>query len=232
MSLVERLLRRFHPSHGRAMSHGDLITRLIDRRAGSFRQPPVFVETGCGLSTMALAGAAQRLGAVVYSCDYNKEKITELQRLTGNTANLSFRAGDSHESLRAIVAEHAHLDFVFLDSAASAMHTWQEFLIVEPRLQPGAVLLVDNAALPGARRLLSPVRKGKILVPYLLASAVWEVEAFPTAGDSMIAAYRHAEPNYADPNHEDPEYVDHWRRTFASRLPTPIAHQDADNVPN
>jgi hypothetical protein len=79
---------------------------------------------------------------------------------------------------------------------------------------------VDNAALPGARRLLSPVRKGKILVHYLLASPVWEVEEFPTAGDSMIAAYRHAELNYADPSYEDPEYVDPWRTAFNSRPTT------------
>jgi predicted O-methyltransferase YrrM len=216
MTLVAGLLSRFRPRPHRTMSHGDLITRLIDHHAASFHQPVVLVETGCGLSTVALASAAQRLKAVVYSCDHNQEKIAELQRLIGNTANVAFRVGDSHESLRAIVAEHAYLDLVFLDAAASAMHTWREFLIVEPRLQPGAVLLVDNAALPGARRLLSPVRKGKILVHYLLASPVWEVEGFPTAGDSMIAAYRHAEPNYADPRYEDPDYVDRWRVAFNS----------------
>ena len=220
MTLIERL-RRFRPQPRRAMSHGDLITRLIDRHAKRFHQPVVLVETGCGLSTVALASASQRLKAVVYSCDYNQEKILELQRLIGNTTDVAFRVGDSHESLRAIVADHAHLDFVFLDSAASAMHTWQEFLMVEPRLLPGAVLLVDNAALPGARRLRSPVRKGKILVHYLLASPVWEVEGFPAAGDSMIAAYRHAEPSYADPSYEDPEYVDRWRLAFNSGLTAP-----------
>jgi predicted O-methyltransferase YrrM len=214
VTLFERILRRIHPSPRRAMSHGDLITRLIDDHAGRFHQPAVLVETGCGLSTVALARAARRLEAVAYSCDYNQEKIAELQRRSSDTADVVFRAGDSQESLRAIVADHAYLDLVFLDSAASAMHTWREFLIVEPRLQPGAVLLVDNAALPGARRLLSPVRKGKILVHYLLASPVWEVEGFPAAGDSMVGAYRHAEPDYADPRYEDPDYVDHWRATL------------------
>jgi predicted O-methyltransferase YrrM len=222
MKLVERF-SRFRPQRRRAMSHGDLITRLLDRHAERFHQPVVLLETGCGLSTMALASAAPRLKAVVYSCDNNEEKIRELQRLLGNTTDVAFRAGDSRESLRAIVADHAYLDFVFLDSAASAMHTWQEFLIVEPRLLPGAVLLVDNAALPEARHLLSPVRKGKILVHYLLASPVWEVEGFPAAGDSMIAAYRHAEPSYADPSYEDPEYVDHWRLAFDSGRTGPSA---------
>jgi predicted O-methyltransferase YrrM len=137
VTLVERLLSRLRPQPHRTMSHGDLITRLIDHHVACFHQPVVLVETGCGLSTVALAEAAQRLKAVVYSCDHNQEKITQLQRLIGNTANVVFRVGDSHESLRAIVADHAHLDLVFLDSAASAMHTWREFLIVEPRLQPG-----------------------------------------------------------------------------------------------
>jgi len=201
------------------MWHGDMIIRLIDGHQAGFNKPPVFVETGSGVSTIALAQAAYPLNGVVYSCDFNDEKVSALQATAGERlAEIRFKMGDSLESLRDIVTNHDRLDLMFLDSAASAMHTFNEFMIVESCLQPGAVLLIDNAALPDEKCLLSPVRKGKILVPYLLASPYWEVQGFPTAGDSMVSAIRHVEPDYADPAYEHPEYVDHWRHLFKKEL--------------
>jgi hypothetical protein len=75
-------------------------------------------------------------------------------------------------------------------------------------------VLIDNAALPGARLLLSPCRKGKLLVPYLLASPVWRVKAHPRAGDSMVSALHDRAGARADASYEDPGYVDHWRATL------------------
>jgi len=201
------------------MSHGDLITRLVSECQDGFDRPPTFVETGSGLSTVALAHAAHAMSGTVYSCDYNDDKVEALKARAGADVDaIRFCPGDSLDSLCRIVSEHKRLDFVFLDSAASATHTFREFSIVEPCLHPGAVLVIDNAALPGEKRLLSPARKGKILVHYLLASPYWEVTGYPSAGDSMVSAVRHGEPSYADPAYEHPEYVDHWQDLFDKEL--------------
>ena len=62
------------------------------------------------------------------------------------------------------------IDFALLGAAPSATHTLREFFALEARLGPGARILIDEAALPGARLALRPCRQGKLLVPYLLAS--------------------------------------------------------------
>ena len=131
---------------------------------------------------------------------------------------VEFVTGDSIEALTELVRTVTP-GFLFLDSAASAMHTFREFLVCEQALRAGACLLVDNAALPCTTKTLSPVRKGKILVPYLLASPLWEVQPHPRAGDSMIAAIRHADPVFADPAYEDPEFMGNWRARFDRSLP-------------
>jgi len=211
--LLKSILRRYS-NINRECSHGEMIERLLEERKDFFRDTPVFVETGCGISTISLNKYAKELNALAYSLDYNSEKINDLKSRVGEqVANIEFVIGDSLESLSKIVAKHT-IDFLFLDSAASAMHTFREFLICEPALKPGACLLVDNAALPGEKKLLSPVRKGKILVPYLLASPYWEVRAHPRAGDSMISAILHSEANFADPDYEHPENIDNWQAYF------------------
>lgn len=217
--IIDTLRRAGRKRPRRTQSHGDLISRLIGEYQGGFNKPPIFVETGSGVSTMALARAAGALGGVVYSCDFNDEKVSALKAAAGNDiAEIRFQMGDSLDSLREIARKHDRIDFLFLDSAASATHTFREFFIVERCLQPGAVLLIDNAALPEEKRVLSPVRKGKILVHYLLASPVWEVVGYPAAGDSMVAAIRHERPEFADSRYEHPEYVDHWKDLFEKEL--------------
>ena len=221
MNIIPDALRRIagREHARRTMSHGDLISHLCREHRAGFAEPPVFVETGSGVSTVALAQAAGEAGGIVYSCDCNDEKVSDLKQAAGpDVGAIRFRIGDSLDSLREIVREHGRLDFVFLDSAASAMHTFREFTILEQCLERGAVLLVDNAALPNDGPLLSPVRKGRILVHYLLASAYWEVQGHPTAGDSMVSAVMRAEPDHADPAYEHPDFVDHWRGLFEREL--------------
>jgi predicted O-methyltransferase YrrM len=202
-------------------SHGEMIELLITRHRDSMPEHPTFVEAGCGISSVSLAKMAREMGATSYSLDYNPEKIEDLKARAGDKLEgVTFIVGDSLRGLTEIVQRHGTLDFVFLDSSPSAMHGLREFHVIEPALRPGAVLLVDNAAIPGTDPALvrTPCRKGKILVPYLLASPYWEVSGHPEAGDSMISAVLHADPAYADPAYEDPGYVDNWRPLFDARL--------------
>jgi predicted O-methyltransferase YrrM len=205
--------------------HGQLITELLERVQPHRDQRLVFVETGCGLSTVALADVARRTGAIFYSCDLNQDKLDALRERTGDAlANVEFLLGDSLDSLATVAARHGRVDFALLDSAPSATHTLREFLVLEPRFGPGSQVLIDNAALPGARLLLSPCRKGKLIVPYLLASPFWTVRAHPRAGDSMVSAVLDAVGARSDGEYEDARYVDHWRATFDRGLrPVPAS---------
>jgi hypothetical protein len=92
----------------------------------------------------------------------------------------------------------------------SATHTLREFFALEARLGPGARVLIDEAALPGARLALRPCRQGKLLVPYLLASPVWRVAAHPRVGESMVSAVHDRVGARADASYEDPSYVARW----------------------
>ncbi len=217
IKLFKFVLKRYSNIY-RECSHGEMIERLLRERKDFFRDNPIFVETGCGISTISLNKCAEELNALAYSLDYNSEKSNDLKSRVGEqVASIKFVIGNSLDNLPKIVTKHT-INFLFLDSAASAMHTFREFLICEPALKPGACLLVDNASLPGEKKLLSPVRKGNILVPYLLASPYWEVCAHPRAGDSMISAILHSEANFANPDYEHTDYIDNWRARFDKTL--------------
>jgi precorrin-6B methylase 2 len=200
----------------RELTHGQMLTKHLLERRPFLRPRCVLVETGCGISTLSLAEAGMSLAAFVYSCDLNDRKVAELKKRAGmRVSNVEFIIGDSKETLPQIAAKHGQIDFIFLDAAASAMHTFQEFLAVESFMKPGASLLIDNAALPTERAVLSPCRKGKVIVPYLLASRWWEVRGHPTAGDSMVSAIRHEKPERLNRDYEWPEFVDPWEAEFA-----------------
>jgi predicted O-methyltransferase YrrM len=213
-ALRERAVRLFR-NVWQTQDHGALIRQLLADVKAPARRRLVCVETGCGLSTLALAEVAKRTGAEFYSCDANAEKIEELKRRVPEAlACVHFLEGDSLASVAEIAARHERIDFALLDSAPSATHTLREFQLLEPRLDTGSRVLIDNAALPNARLLLSPCRKGRLLVPYLLASPFWTVTGHPRAGDSMVSALYDRVGAHSDARYEDPSYVDHWRATF------------------
>jgi hypothetical protein len=208
-SARERAQRVFR-SLWRIQDPGGLIrTLLADAKPAT--RPVVFVQTGLGSAALALAEVAARVGAVVYACDPSAEAIAELRGCGGpGLDEVSFLPGDTLESLARIAARHEHVDFALFDSAPSATHTLGEFQLLEPRLGPGSRVLVGDAALPGARLVLGPCRKGKLLVPYLLASPVWRVKAHPRAGDSMVSAIHDRIGARADASYEDPSYANQW----------------------
>jgi methyltransferase family protein len=215
MSKWQRLIKKTFDRLFRRYTHSEMIKQLIEQYRKNFSDRPVFVETGSGLSTVALAEVGVRFGAWVFSCDNDAEKVEELKKTAGaKIENVTFMVGDSIASLNEITTSHDRIDFLFLDSAASAMHTFREFQTVEPFLSSHACVLIDNAALPDARLLLTPCRKGKILVPYLLASTHWQVHAHPRDGDSMISARRFDKPEHADLSYERPGSFEDWRKSF------------------
>lgn len=200
---------------GQKHTHGEMIRILLERHLAELPPNPLFVETGCGISTLWLAEIGKAVNAKIYSCDFNADKINALKEKAGErVANIEFLVGDSMELLEHIGKEYEQIHFLFLDAAASAMHTFRELQVIEHALKNGSILLIDNAALPGETRLLSPCRKGKIIVPYLQASANWEVAGHPEAGDSMVSAIYHDSPDYADPAYEWPAYDDPWEWSF------------------
>src|SRR5258706_7806728 len=164
----------------RVQDHGALIRSLLADTREPSQRPRLFVETGCGLSTFALAEVAARVGAEVYSCDANADKIAELRaRGADALANVHFVEGDSLASLARIAARHEHIDFALFDSAPSATHTLREFQLLEPRLGAGSRVLVDDAAPPRGRLLLSPCPQGKPLLPYPLPPPLLRGKAHP-----------------------------------------------------
>lgn len=196
-------------------THGELIQLLLTRDRHELPDNPLFVETGCGISTLLLADIGRALNAKIFSCDFNADKVKALQQKAGDrVANVEFLIGDSMRSLERLGNDYEQIHFLFLDAAASAMHTFRELQVIEHALKKGTTLLIDNAALPGETRLLSPCRKGKIIVPYLQASANWQVYGHPNAGDSMVSAKYHDNPDYADQAYEWSEYDDPWEWSF------------------
>lgn len=201
------------------LSHAEMIKHLVDEHAPNFPDQPVFVETGSGMSTLGLAAAGQKCNAKMYSCDYNQDKVNGLLAKTKNKLdNVEFLVGDSVKSLTTLAQRHGEFHFLHLDSAGSAMHTFREFMAIESYLKPGTCLLIDNAALPGATGMLSDVRKGKILVPYLLASDHWDVFIHPKSGSSMVSATFRSEADFAEPDYELQGWVDEWATHFENQL--------------
>jgi predicted O-methyltransferase YrrM len=205
-------------------AHSAVIDHYLASLTADANRPgqPVFVEVGAGLTTGAIAGHATRLNAIFYTCDINEQLLGEIASNLAPGSPARPAPGDSLSVLPRIAAEIDRVDFAYLDSAPSALRTFREFQILEPLFRPGSVVILDNASLPGAWFTFSPCRKGRILVPYLLASPLWEVIPWPHDGDSMIAAIRHAEPRWSHPNYE---LSDHrggdWRRRIPAKQHSP-----------
>ncbi|MCD6394269.1 MAG: class I SAM-dependent methyltransferase [Planctomycetes bacterium] len=213
--LAKNLFSRVYRRH----THAEMVRILVAKQMRDFASESIFVETGSGISTVALTEMAKKCNGRLYSCDINDEMLGELKKRAGDQlTDVTFLIGDSIASLREIAGKHDRIDFVFLDSAASAMHTFREFQVIEPCLKAGSCLLIDNAALPQAKLLLSPCRKGKILVPYLLASPNWQVRGHPDAGDSMVSAVYSDKPNFADERYERSRNIKYWQASFQKHL--------------
>jgi predicted O-methyltransferase YrrM len=213
MSTVSFFVKKVFNFPYRQRTHSETIKSLFQTQPLFFGEQPILVELGAGLTTLTLAEIAAEKNAIFYSCDNNEKKIEDLKNKNKpKLDNVIFMPGDSLESLRLISSRHPKIHFILFDSAPSAMHTFKEFMIIEKCMAAGTFILIDNAALPDEKQaLLSPCRKGKILVPYLLASSSWEVSGHPHAGDSMVSAVYCDDSDHADPGYERSEGFRDWR---------------------
>lgn len=202
-------------SVGEAQGYGGLIRSLVSKLEPPRGRRPLYVQTGCGPATRALAEIARETGALLYVCEPSADRIDALRGASPyELGHVQFLCGDSLASVAQIATRHERLDFALLDSAPSATQTLHEFLCLEPRFVPGARILIGDAALPDARLLLRPCRKGKLLVPYLLASPFWSVSAHRRPGDPMVSAVLDMVAARADVSYEDPSYVERLRAAF------------------
>ena len=187
----------------RNKTHSQMIETVINKHINNFEKPPVFIEIGCGKSTLTMDLMSKIYQANTYSLDIDENRINRLKSESKNNLNhINFLVGDSLQTLKYIVDKYKKIDFVFFDSSASAMQTFREFLLLENHFSDNAAILIDNASIPNKQFVITPVRKGKILVPYLLSSNYWEVHSHIRAGDSMISALYHRKGGYADPKYE------------------------------
>jgi predicted O-methyltransferase YrrM len=207
------------PPH-RYLSHSDVLSMYLPRIAVQDDERVAIVEVGAGITSPTIAAYARSVGAKYYACDANAELIAALRERISTDGFVDFKVGDSEITLPGVAHEIGICHFAFLDGAPSAMKTFREFLILEPKFVPGSILVVNNAAIPGTDRpLRSPCRKGKILVPYLLASPYWEVIGLPEDGGSMIVGIMHEVPEYADETYEDILYTVAGDRDWHLRIP-------------
>tara|TARA_Y100001970_G_C14125605_1_gene798776 strand:+ start:496 stop:1134 length:639 start_codon:yes stop_codon:yes gene_type:complete len=196
--------------------HGELISQIFRQNIKGFAKTPKIIEVGSGITTDFLNRLSLTYKCEVISIDNNSSKVKFLNDNIKNISpKLSFKVGDSLKILKNIV-ENSKIDLLFLDSAPSAIHTFKEFLICENALKSGSCLIIDNAKFPEEKIERNPARKGKIIVPYLLASKSWEVFSYPLSGDMMIVAMKRSEKKYADINYELDDYSDNWRNELGS----------------
>lgn len=126
------------------------------------KRPESILEIGCanGYSTIWMAEAAKEAGAHIDTIDHSKPTFEQArqnieERGFGETVTLHF--GDALKVIPALPKE-ARFDFVFVDGEKASYLDF--FRVVEPRLQPKAVLVFDDMlAFPEKTRAFSEALK-------------------------------------------------------------------------
>lgn len=163
----------------------------------------LFIEIGCGpRSTPQIARTASAFHRPLHSFDINATKVEAVKTSVSNQAqgSVQFHVGHSWEQLHGWIHGQGPVAFAFLDSgqpnpyakpSGGAVLTFGEFKLLEPHFVPGSCLLIDNAMLPEHTSPCYSYRrfpKGRILVPYLLASGRWHVTGYPHDAGGMVFA--------------------------------------------
>jgi predicted O-methyltransferase YrrM len=179
-------------------------------------RPPVLVEVGAGKTTKVMADYARKHKAIFYSCDCCGPIIDFLDAAFNKDKCIRFLQSDSSDALAGLAPMIGVIDFAFFDAAPCAMKTFLDFQTIEYCFRPNSIFVIDNAKLPGLKQSPGPARKGKILVPYLLAHDEWTVEAFPGYGGMMIVAVKQPHGGHADPGYYEATYDPHVH--YAARI--------------
>ncbi|MDX1460036.1 MAG: class I SAM-dependent methyltransferase [Xanthomonadales bacterium] len=178
-----RILRKYF---GRERAHKWLLRRELN--ALLERVPdPLVIETGSirwrdegTESTLTIAKTLNGRGRF-YSFELRPEHIDVSREICGNYDRyVNYVEGDSVANLERLVADGtlSHIDFAFLDSTNSGEHTFKEFSAIEGCFRPGSVLVCDDVLWAD---------KGRLVVPYIQASADWECEVLNVEKGMMVA---------------------------------------------
>lgn len=110
------------------------------------RKPATILEIGCanGYSTIWMAEAARKVGAMIHTIDHSAPTFAEAQKNlkeVGLFDSVEFHFGDAVEVIDQMNAD-IMLDFVFVDGQkASYLDFWKA---IEDRLLPDAVVVFDD----------------------------------------------------------------------------------------
>lgn len=130
--------------------------------------PWVEIGTSAGYSTLWLALAAREIGAHITTYEVLPDKVSLAQetfRRAGVEETITLVAGDARNYLET----HEAIAFCFLDAEKEVYEACYELTV--PRLQPGGLLLADNAInhretlQPMLERALADERVDALIVP-------------------------------------------------------------------
>jgi hypothetical protein len=134
------------------------LAKLLDEQGAAATHKPVFIETGAGASSLAMAFYALKYGGVAYSWDLNAEKGSHIRTVCNETMGIYFqKLVDQHWKLVAfnslspqlglpvLIDLVDYVDLFFHDSE----HIWEtvqhELHSINPLLGEGAVVALDDA---------------------------------------------------------------------------------------
>lgn len=141
------------------------------------------VGTSIGYSTLWLAKALAETGGHLETIDYyaSRQSQAQIHLQEAQLADrVTFFEGDGRETLKARVAAGQIYDLVFLDAAKAQYIDYLK--ILEPVLQPGAVVVADNTQSHRSAML--------DFLAYLEASPRFEVAELETANGQVLARVR------------------------------------------
>jgi predicted O-methyltransferase YrrM len=138
-------------------------------------RPAIALEVGTwrgGGSTLQIVSAMLHLKAgLLVTCEINSEFYAEANAFYVQKPfcdHCQIKLMPSRETINWLLETHGPPDFVFFDGSEDAQESLDDFLILEPRLRPGAVFMMHDWLTPDSH-------KADLLRPYLEASSGWRI---------------------------------------------------------
>ena len=173
-SSLEWFAKKYERRLGRRFKTFERAFELLLERSGAMR---TIVETGCvrekndysaGYSSVLFGGFLERYGGRLYSVDISARNIETCRKLTRRYAEFAKAyQSDSVAFLREwpVMSEKSPIDLLYLDSLdyplnnefpreLSQQHCLEELDAALPSLAPRAIVLIDDADMPGGGKPL------------------------------------------------------------------------------